>query len=1540
MKKLNLNKPTPNTLLILLLALTALLFFGCPSSLNEAMVTLAEDEVAPSFSLNPISSFRSQVTITGTVIDYTSSSRSETGGLKNDTLKWEILDKATTYNGTYELLSDNSFSFTIPDTTTLTETIVVRVYATDLSGNTGYADLSLTPYSQGPYISIETPENNEIWANELTKTVRGTVQNSSSDTGVDEVDFTTLEVYLTATINSSDTGMADNFILEQTDENYNGRFSFTFPTENISSRQPITIQVRDKNNNLTTETLMLLSSSEAPIITLAEPGQNTVFNKEVTVTGNLKTSDTATPKSEGIITFSIAILGTTVQGTYTLNTATETWTPLLTGVTGFTFDYADTGNFSFTFDTTGMEGNLLIELIAENINGNQTTQTLTLRNDNQGPEININTPLKNSYYYSSLTVTGSVSNNGETDTGLDEIGSLTWSVPGTDIIGGSIVYDETGAFSFPVTIPSTQAGNLTIIIEGKDINNNTTDEYLTLLDQTDGPVIDIDSPDCYPYYSREFSLTGTISHLGGLTEVDATAGSLQWMWDGGDWTNFTMNDITGDFTITGIDSTSRTGTQSIIVKATDNNSDTTEERLILLNDGIGLDIEIISPESGSCYATAVPVEVEVNDFADLSLITWEIVGQASGSFTENGTGNYTSTINTGSYSNNLTLRIIGTDVHNNSTQKEIALLYADSTIPTFSVETDNASVFFHWDAVPLATEYNIYYTDDGASPILGAASYPTGNTKKLSNMGSGDDIAGLQNGDRHVFILEAVLNGGFDPSYSKEIVAVPLSPLSYCPNLRQEESESIILEWPDYGGDTGFTVWRSLDEGGSWQKISGELVVNSFTDSGVSMGDLAWYKIIPVQYSDVESYYSAIKVHYLDTTTEIKSNSSIIQDHKYELKVTEYSGSKYLVARTGPADKIEIYDITDPKNISRKAYRDLEDASCNPAENYPIRCMATFNNYIFTVTEDNESDGDQLFVYSFDHAEEAITLESTLSLSGISFNSNITDCSINGISIWYGDEGDLNSDSEYWIFLNDDTHGMFIAKMIPGSGTSIVNLIEGIGSPAAFDSTPLLYNDGSSYNITIIATPGATTLYTIEDFPSFDLTDPVTDISDFDSGTTLTDPPSWARYTATDSNHAFIVNQNTLYAYDLFDNSLYASYDFYQAPSFIECTGDYIITASDNQYLTSFKISDIDFVNHTMSVDKEWRTLYTDGVVDDGIAYLSTIWENDIDVIGISYPALTITPVNSLSGSTLDQWNLHQSILQGDKLYTYRRNSAENSGQILKWDLTNLQAGIPPVIQGEAAEVSNNSGGLFAAGNYCFNVRKGLYETDCSTTTATTINYKSHPDVGKIDAQSNFQTAERVGHYLFTGGVVASGSPRVIGTYDIGPLSNYDINLISYQYAATANWLNFCRVEDRLIALQSNSEELVIMDISSPNALKEVNRIDIPFAISIVDKGFTFLPYKGFIYFSYVESGYLKIAALDTDYLDTGSWDDIVEIEKYNITTTYGSNLTTALTVSGDYLFAAYSSFYNDSGINGIKASSSLYDNINWAPTGLSVTMG
>ena len=98
--------------IFILLLFPLLTLTSCPPIIDSDIVTLAQDGMAPEITLNPPEgrTYRSSVSFSGSVVDYVDTDGIETGGVKDSSLTWEILNKsAEKYHGTYTIDENNSF---------------------------------------------------------------------------------------------------------------------------------------------------------------------------------------------------------------------------------------------------------------------------------------------------------------------------------------------------------------------------------------------------------------------------------------------------------------------------------------------------------------------------------------------------------------------------------------------------------------------------------------------------------------------------------------------------------------------------------------------------------------------------------------------------------------------------------------------------------------------------------------------------------------------------------------------------------------------------------------------------------------------------------------------------------------------------------------------------------------------------------------------------------------------------------------------------------------------------------------------------------------------------------------------------------------------------------------------------------------------------------------------------------------------------------------------------------------------------------------
>ncbi len=196
-----------------------------------------------------------------------------------------------------------------------------------------------------------------------------------------------------------------------------------------------------------------------PTITIPVPPKT--YSNSVTITGTV--SDTVTPKGDTgeVNTFTYEIVGTGTTGTITI---------------------ASDGSFTATIDTKGLNGEITVQLTAEDWNGNVGTYSLELKDDEAGPDVEFSSPENESYYAATVIVEGVAANDADTED-FDEVKSLSYEVLSSSL-GEDLTYED-GTFGFSF---STSGLSDTIIVRvtAEDYNENVSQTDLTLLDGGSG----------------------------------------------------------------------------------------------------------------------------------------------------------------------------------------------------------------------------------------------------------------------------------------------------------------------------------------------------------------------------------------------------------------------------------------------------------------------------------------------------------------------------------------------------------------------------------------------------------------------------------------------------------------------------------------------------------------------------------------------------------------------------------------------------------------------------------------------------------------------------------------------------------------------------------------------------------------------------------------------------------------------------------------------------------------------------------------------
>lgn len=407
--------------------------------------------------------------------------------------------------------------FTIADVNLVEGQNSFNFIATDANGNTVTEIFNVTLDTIAPTITITSPVDGSI-TGAATQTISGNLSEAAelslngSPIAIDQDNSFTLE----------DTPLQE------------GENSFSF----------VAI---DAAGNQTELSLIVTRDSQAPVITLTAPQNNSVTNQsEISITGNVEGADQLSINGESV---SLADNGDFNQGPFNLvegdnsftliatdsvgNTAElvltitlDSITPVITitspidgsitqddnvdvigslsetanlTLNGNAVTLADDNSYSL-LATPLSEGENVFVFIATDAAGNQAERSMTIIRDSAAPIITIATPQNNSITnQTELTITGSV----------DDASVVT-------LDGNPITLDQNGNFSEgPITL---NEGLNTFTFNAQDAAGNSSELVLTITLDSITPVITITSPQDGSFTSTESTnISGSLSEAATLT---------------------------------------------------------------------------------------------------------------------------------------------------------------------------------------------------------------------------------------------------------------------------------------------------------------------------------------------------------------------------------------------------------------------------------------------------------------------------------------------------------------------------------------------------------------------------------------------------------------------------------------------------------------------------------------------------------------------------------------------------------------------------------------------------------------------------------------------------------------------------------------------------------------------------------------------------------------------------------------------------------------------------------------------------------------
>ena len=217
---------------------------------------------------------------------------------------------------------------------------------------------------------------------------------------------------------------------------------------------------------LTQTALSVLSDLNGPSISLTTPVQGSAFESTVTVSGTFVDRDAA---------------GLARSGDDATDYVRSLWWDILDSddtTTAVTVN-AD-GSFSFSFASGDRDAQFTLQVGATDTNGNESTVSIILVPDADGPFLTITSPEDYGEYGTLLTISGTATNSLADARTTEVHPTVSYSIPGTAVAGTAVVDTATGAFTATANV-SAVTGSRTVEVIATDLNGNETIAVVTIV---------------------------------------------------------------------------------------------------------------------------------------------------------------------------------------------------------------------------------------------------------------------------------------------------------------------------------------------------------------------------------------------------------------------------------------------------------------------------------------------------------------------------------------------------------------------------------------------------------------------------------------------------------------------------------------------------------------------------------------------------------------------------------------------------------------------------------------------------------------------------------------------------------------------------------------------------------------------------------------------------------------------------------------------------------------------------------------------------
>ncbi len=449
--------------------------------------------------------------------------------------------------------------------------------------------------------------------------------------------------------------------------------------------------------------------------------------------------------------------------------------------------------------------------------------------DDAGPVMTVTSPEAGATYRQSVTVAGTVVDEGgevsELMVRVAELGLEQRVDVGTD-----------GSFSHQVATADL-AETLGFTLIATDWNGNRSETSFQIAPNTEGPIFTITSPNDEGEYASSIMLRGSV------TDNDSVVETVALEVKAADVEETLAVAADGTFAYD-LDATGITKTIVITITASDAKGNQSTLERTLFNDGQGPHIVISEPANFSAYGTVVRVAGSVTDAEgvattdEVASARWSIPGTSydeplipandgsfSFEFVTRDTGG------TALVDGSASLTITATDKNGNTAELARTIVKATTgDFASFTVTPENAQATLQWSDVEGALSYVAYEVRFGPSQ---------------PNVTSPLVWEGLENGELYSFQIRAVVeDNGADDAWSSVTQVMPASGRTFAPWTREVGSDAVTIEWVGNDHVEIYQLERALSADGPWE-LHASLTACAYTDEQVEPGTAYWYRVVP-----------------------------------------------------------------------------------------------------------------------------------------------------------------------------------------------------------------------------------------------------------------------------------------------------------------------------------------------------------------------------------------------------------------------------------------------------------------------------------------------------------------------------------------------------------------------------------------------------------------------------------------------------------------------------------------------------------------------